>query len=170
MRKIIFLILCLLWMGSIYYMSSVDGAISHKDSYNLVSIIKNIMKSTSIPVNISVNYNNQGVRQNKVAINKADFIVRKSAHFGEFLILAILACSTAFEFKLKGKAAVIYILFFCLLYAVLDEFHQMFTDDRTSSVADVLIDFSGSCIGIGLYYFIYYMVLKRLRIFRKRYI
>jgi hypothetical protein len=39
--------------------------------------------------------------------------------------------------------------FFVLLYAVSDEVHQYFVDDRAGRAVDVLIDSAGSMIGVG---------------------
>jgi len=49
----------------------------------------------------------------------------------------------------------------CLLYAVTDEFHQMFVSGINSLVSDVLTDFAGSLIGIGVFYLVYYKIYDR---------
>lgn len=56
---------------------------------------------------------------------------------------------------------IIYILFICLFYAVTDEFHQSFIPGRTSLVSDILVDFMGAMIGLGLFYLSYYKIYKR---------
>lgn len=74
--------------------------------------------------------------------------VRKLAHFCEFGLLGVL--TAAFMLALhKGRPWLWWIIpaGFCLLYAVSDEVHQMFTE-RGPAVTDVLIDFSGSLTGI----------------------
>ncbi|MCH5138771.1 VanZ family protein, partial [Clostridiaceae bacterium UIB06] len=38
--------------------------------------------------------------------------------------------------------------------------HQSFVPGRTSLVSDVLIDFSGSIIGIAMFYLFYYKLYK----------
>lgn len=74
--------------------------------------------------------------------------IRKLAHFCEFGLLGLL--SAAFMNALgKGKKWLWWVIpaIFCLLYAISDEVHQIFTN-RGPAVTDVLIDFSGSITGI----------------------
>lgn len=77
-------------------------------------------------------------------------IVRKTAHFLEFSVLGVFLSLTMMSFyQISGATHVSVVLFISLFVAVADEFIQSFTD-RTSAVADVLIDFSGSLFGFGL--------------------
>ncbi|MBQ9779601.1 MAG: VanZ family protein [Clostridia bacterium] len=74
--------------------------------------------------------------------------IRKLAHFCEFGLLGVL--TTAFMHALgKGKKWLWWVIpaGFCLLYAISDEVHQIFTQ-RGPAALDVLIDFSGSLTGI----------------------
>ena len=84
--------------------------------------------------------------------------LRKNAHAFEYALLAVIVSNLLFMVGLKGKNALTTIMFICLLFAVGDEFHQLFVPGRTSLVSDVLIDFSGSLVGIGLFYFGYYKI------------
>ncbi|MDF2506028.1 MAG: hypothetical protein K0R06_3523 [Clostridium sp.] len=88
-------------------------------------------------------------------------LIRKNAHAFEYCVLAIVISTILFQFKVKGRGAIIYIMFICLIYAVLDEFHQIYVPGRTSSVRDVLIDFSGALIGMIFYYFVYYKFINK---------
>ena len=80
-------------------------------------------------------------------IENASFVVRKLAHFAEFLLLglAVSGFVTVVNYNRKwwlcGHA-----LLFCLMVAVCDELIQSFVD-RGSTVSDVLIDFSGATVG-----------------------
>ena len=92
--------------------------------------------------------------QNEI-VDSLHGIVRKAAHFSEF---ASLGCLTAIFARLTlglagwrsaflrtaGIPAV-----FCLLCAISDEVHQIFTG-RGPRVTDVLIDFAGAVSGICL--------------------
>jgi len=40
---------------------------------------------------------------------------------------------------------------FCILYALSDEFHQVFVPGRDPKLSDVLVDSAGTGLGIGLY-------------------
>lgn len=75
-------------------------------------------------------------------------LIRKLAHFCEFGLLGVL--TAAFVNALgKGRKWLWWVIpmGFCLLYAISDEVHQMFTE-RGPAVTDVLIDFGGSIVGI----------------------
>lgn len=69
-------------------------------------------------------------------------IVRKGAHFTEYLILSGLITATYGAFIDKRNYS--FILLMCILVALSDEFLQSFIMGRSSEVKDVLIDFSGA--------------------------
>ena len=78
------------------------------------------------------------------------FLVRKSGHFVEYLILGV-ECSLL-AFALCGRltlSGALYSAFGCLFIADIDEFIQSFTE-RGSKVADVLLDFGGAVTGIAV--------------------
>ena len=140
-------ILLLVWMSFIFYNSSVPGTISNSRSNEIVNIIingKDIIKGKNIQKSNMVSLNHK--------LEVFNFFLRKNAHAFEYLVLAVILAVLLNSFGLKGNNFIVYILFVCLLYAVLDEFHQAFVPGRTSLVSDVLIDFSGSILGIILYF------------------
>ncbi|KXH86879.1 VanZ family protein [Sporosarcina sp. HYO08] len=69
-----------------------------------------------------------------------EFLVRKSAHFFIFGLLAtvIYLLLPKRSFRMLGA------LFFTLLFAIGDEYHQSLTGGRTASFQDVLLDMSGA--------------------------
>lgn len=159
MKKLL-VILCILWIGFIFYNSSSSGYVSHESSFAIVNFFRS-EKVKIESVNITKSHQNKSEESKQNAYNKLpvtnrdnwlNFIVRKNAHAFEYLILSILVSGVLLLHNQKGKNALIYIMFICLLCAVLDEFNQMFSIGRTSSVEDVLIDFIGSLIGIALFY------------------
>lgn len=111
--------------------------LSNKTKYNDVSNLK-LTKSTE-----SV-YNNF---KNELEIENKNIFLRKNAHAIEFLILAILLGMVFKSFEMSVKRSIIYILFIVLLYAVTDEYHQIFVEGRNSKVFDIIVDFIGGCIG-----------------------
>ncbi|AGY76897.2 MULTISPECIES: VanZ family protein [Clostridium] len=173
MKKIILIILCILWMGFIFYNSSNNGDISNQRSYNILDnlrkeyrqIKENKIVSKDVNGNVQIKIQKGQVKSTYVnptgnREEKLNLIIRKNAHAFEYFILAILVSGVLFEFNVKGAKALIYIMFVCLFYAVTDEFHQAFVPGRSSLVSDVLIDFLGSLIGIFIFYTIYYLVHK----------
>jgi VanZ family protein len=177
-------------MGFIFYNSSNTGTVSNTKSYAIEAHLKKyyfLLKDEVIKFNNNIKYKIQSKEKNKLhlnnhtdKVNNAPFhsndknglsnndniinlIIRKNAHAFEYLILALFISNLLFTFKLKGKSAIIYIMFVCLFYAVTDEFHQAFVPDRTSLVSDVLIDFVGSLIGTFMFYLFYYKIFRKLK-------
>ena len=83
----------------------------------------------------------------------ANVIVRKGAHLFEYAMLGSFLYLLFKCFKQREYNCWIYALFLVLLCATIDEFFQSFVG-RTSSVRDVLIDFSGAIIGLSVISFI----------------
>lgn len=71
--------------------------------------------------------------------------IRKSAHVAEFTLQGILLANC---FEMQYKRRVIYILFFGLLTACVDEYIQLFSVGRAGMVQDIFIDFIGTVIGM----------------------
>ena len=76
-------------------------------------------------------------------------LVRKGAHLFEYAMLGSLLYLLFKCFKQREHNCWIYALFLVLLCATTDEFFQSFVG-RTSSVRDVLIDFSGAIMGMSV--------------------
>lgn len=86
----------------------------------------------------------------KVQLQKnLSYFVRKAAHFTEYFMLAVLLLLMFRSFNVSLWNQGIYSLFVVLLCAVLDEYFQSFVF-RTSSVGDVMLDFCGGLIGVGV--------------------
>lgn len=136
-------------------MSSNIGEISHRKSDAVVTFIENQSDQPK------VQENRNAIKAEQIKRNNLDHIVRKNAHAFEYIVLAILVSAALFTYNLKGKAALIYIMFICLFYSVTDELHQSFVPGRTSLVSDVLIDFLGAIIGLGIYYLFYYQMYQK---------
>jgi len=169
-------------MSFIFYMSSQNSAVSNDKSYTILNTVKQEYKKGKEILNTepsskgknkgniagSVSKGNLPVGKNIKTIKptvrdeKLNLFIRKNAHVFLYLILAVLVSNAFFTYKYKGKSSLIYIVFICLLYAVLDEFHQSFTIGRSSLVSDVVIDFCGSLMGMGVFYYIYYKIFLRI--------
>ena len=75
-------------------------------------------------------------------------LVRKSAHFTEYFVLAVTVALPLYVYRIRG----IFLFFtggiFCVLFALLDEYHQSFVSGRGASLKDVGIDSLGALFGI----------------------
>ncbi|MBV1817945.1 VanZ family protein [Clostridium cochlearium] len=162
MKKTISIILCVLWIGFIFYNSSNNGTKSNYRSNKVVNTIKTIYKKAKKPIeknktkdtNKKLESSKEYLTSNRFKNKEAyeNYLVRRSAHAFEYFILAILISNAFYQFKIKGKRAFIYILFLCLFTANLDEFYQSFVPGRSSSVGDVLLDFTGSVFATFLFH------------------
>lgn len=88
-------------------------------------------------------------------------LIRKLAHFAEFGALGL--CFGGFAYNLGRIRYEKYIslpMLMALFAAVCDEFIQRFTG-RTSSVKDVLIDFSGALCGLIITWIISSVIQRR---------
>lgn len=80
----------------------------------------------------------------------AHFIIRKMAHFTIYAFLGFSIYRSLSFFHVNPSNIFIGCLLFIILYAGLDEFHQLFVDGRSGEVRDIFIDSCGGCLGIGL--------------------
>lgn len=77
-------------------------------------------------------------------------VVRKGAHVSEYAVLGILTWMALSGHLARRWVRTAVAAGIGLLYAASDEIHQIFVPGRGPGVVDVLIDFSGVCIGVAL--------------------
>lgn len=129
MKKQLSIILVLIWMIIIFIMSSFNAEDSANQSNFIVNIIANIL-----------NINN---------ISLLSLIIRKLAHFTEYLILGTLVINMFT--KNNAKKTYLLSILLCIIYAISDEIHQIFIPGRACQIKDILIDSVGSITGIYLF-------------------
>ncbi len=81
-----------------------------------------------------------------------NFVVRKCAHFTEYMVLGILA---TYAFDLEGQRTFDVLLptaVFLLLVPSIDETIQLFVPGRAGMITDVMIDGCGAPTGVALRY------------------
>lgn len=128
-RKIIYWTLLIIWMIIIFLMSHQPGEVSSNQSDLVLKIFSLV-----------------GIELNDYFGELATFIVRKTAHFSEYMILFFLAYNVLKEYTDSRKIRLLLIAF-VFLYACTDEFHQYFIPGRNMAFKDVLIDTSGGIFG-----------------------
>lgn len=79
----------------------------------------------------------------------AVWVLRKCAHFTEYMLLFFFLCF-ALSTNWKWQKARWWAWLGVILYASSDEFHQLFIPGRVGDVLDVTIDSSGGLIGLLL--------------------
>ena len=143
MKKLIKIIPIILWMILIFCFSNQKAEDSSKLSDGLIVKVANVFVD-----------NNLSNEKKEVILNKYTTLVRKTAHFGIYLILGILVINLLIEYNINIKYLIFISLVICLLYSISDEFHQLFIKGRSGEVRDVLIDSTGSLVGICSYYLV----------------
>ena len=128
--KKISIILVIIWMIVIFIFSNASGELSNLQSEGIVAKLALLIHYTG-------------------DINILRVVVRKIAHFTEYLILGILVINAC---RYNGIKNIIKLsILICILYASLDEIHQLFIQGRAGKVLDICIDTIGSVSGIYLY-------------------
>lgn len=122
-------VLVAIWMIIIFIMSSFNSVESSNQSNFIVDIIANIFKIENIEL--------------------LSFIIRKIAHYTEYLILGFLTINMLNKNDISKKYLISILI--CLIYAISDEIHQFIIPGRACQIKDILIDSIGSITGIYLY-------------------
>ena len=121
----------LAFTGLIFYNSSLPAPVSDEASYFFVNLVAGINAFLDKPVPLPV----------------MNHYIRKTAHFTEYFVQALLLCN-AFQAVWTGrKNPHGYILLLLLMTAVFDEYIQLFSPGRSGQVTDIMLDFSGGFTG-----------------------
>ncbi|MBW6411486.1 VanZ family protein [Clostridium weizhouense] len=130
-QKIFYWSLLICWMAFIFIMSNQPAVISDKQSTTAILILSKL-----------------GINFNGLFGELANFILRKMAHFLEYMILGILTLNVlSLYYKINKKIKFISLLI-VFLYACSDEFHQLFIQGREGAFRDVIIDTLGGSLSI----------------------
>jgi VanZ family protein len=127
-RKLIYWSLLIAWMITIFIMSNQPATVSDFQSMGVLELFSNI-----------------GININGVFGDLANFVIRKCAHFLEYMILALLAFNLL-KLYFNSKQVVIFTITFVFLYACSDEIHQLFVLGREGAIRDVIIDTCGGSV------------------------
>lgn len=79
-----------------------------------------------------------------------DFVFRKIAHISEFFVLTYLLFNALKQHQFSFSKILIFSASLSVIYAIFDEYHQLFVFGRTGTPGDVLIDTLGIIIAIIL--------------------
>lgn len=127
--KIISVLLLFIWIIVIFLFSAETGRTSLSKSKDLLQSIIDMTNFHFLSV----------------------YIIRKIAHFLEYLILGFLLLMTISKFKPLNKKIILVSIFLCVLYACTDEMHQLFVPGRDGRIFDVFVDTMGILLGVTIY-------------------
>jgi len=148
MRKYLYWLLPIGWMGIIYYSSSTPY--EDQDIKPLLGSLFDFSFLEPLVGWISFTYNHSIVSVQTHGINGfIEFFIRKGAHVTVFFLLT---CFLYIAFKKTTYLANhwIFVVSFLLtvLYAISDEIHQGMTPDRTPYIGDVVLDSIGALLAV----------------------
>ena len=140
-KKIISILLLVMWMVLIFCFSQQDATDSSSLSNGFIATIYSFITGKEATLEV---------------LEKYSFIVRKLAHFSVYFVLGLLSFNVMVQFKTKYA----YSFLISFVYSISDEIHQIFIPGRAGQIRDVLIDSSGALLAILICYLISYLVLK----------
>ena len=127
----IHLILPLFWMAVIFMLSHQPASVSSGQSGVFVEQLRHIAPSVDQQL--------------------LTFLVRKGAHIFAYFVLGILTFNALWRVdlsKFKFNYPVGLSIIVCALYAVSDEFHQLFVNGRSGEIRDIIIDSCAATVGV----------------------
>lgn len=166
-KIIISWILVIIWASIIFNLSSKTAEVSTVQSQGLISTFSRLVGAI-IP--------------DEETMTHIDGIVRETAHGVEYFVLGMLlfnalyvtldyrkqeelflTAETGIECTDKYRSLNCFIcsLLICCIYAITDEIHQIPIPGRTFQVLDLIIDFTGSLLGIVIINIGYLLKKKR---------
>src|SRR5699024_5090243 len=124
----------LIWMGVIFFLSHQPGSQPSDLSSGITDVIVHTLQHI-VPF----------LPMEDVFFHH---FIRKSAHFTAYCILGILVIHALSEPNWRRYMTAFLI---AVVYAMTDEFHQLFIPGRSGELRDVAIDSVGAATGIGIY-------------------
>lgn len=126
-------VLCL-WIAVIWGHSMMPGSLSSNESNIVAQLLKPLL-----------------IRLGVTSARMRTYVVRKCAHFTEYLILAMLSRHFVRARGLRFPYSAIVLGTLLAGTPMVDEFIQSFVPGRSSAVRDVCIDVAGGLTGHFLY-------------------
>lgn len=134
----ILVILLMIMFSTIFNFSAQDGeesgSLSREITENVTKNVKSIQRMEK--------------SKKEKTLDKIEHFIRKLAHFSLYTVVGILMMSLMSTYNLIQMKRLEISLGVGVIYAISDEFHQMFIPDRSSSIIDVFIDSCGVFVGI----------------------
>ena len=151
-------LLCAALMAAIFVMSAQDGSESASLSGGFAGRAADLL----FP-----GFSGKSDAERYAALEAAQHLVRKSAHFCEYALLGLLFCR-ALSYRISRRlCCAAAALSAAALYAVSDEVHQLFVPGRSCQLSDMLLDTLGAAAGIAFLFLIRHIVKRRARLRHK---
>jgi VanZ family protein len=113
-------------------------------SFSLQNAVDSSLASSRL-ASFLLNFTQQFIPNHPFELHDFVVLVRKGAHFINFMILMMCVLSVTFS---NIKHPLIISLLFCLLIAIMDESIQLFVAGRSAQLSDIVLDMVGSSFGM----------------------
>lgn len=133
------------WMGVIFFLSHQPASESSDLSSGITDVIVHTMQNIAPFISIEEDFFHH--------------FIRKSAHFTAYLLLGMLVIHAL---RMPYRKGYIMAFLISVLYAMSDEFHQLFIPGRSGELRDIAIDSVGAATGIGVY-MLSMFIIRRFR-------
>ncbi len=141
--RVVLVFFILLWISFIFSNSLKNAEDSTSQSDVIVDFVTEIF----------FGQDNSSLDESDISL--ITIVVRKLAHFSEFAILSALIFSLLITFNIRRKFLILLPSLSTLFIASIDEFLQIFSDGRSCSIFDVMIDVSGGIVAVLILFVIY---------------
>ncbi|MBI4750152.1 MAG: VanZ family protein [Acidobacteria bacterium] len=147
-KRLLYLALPLGWMACLFFFST-DVLSSNQTGSVIEPLIHKVVRTIDPTASPK-------------AVWLGHLLLRKLGHLTEYACLAILWAVVLR--KVSGwshRSVLLMALIFSVGYAVIDEWHQTFTLERSGTIQDVIIDGMGALIGLGILSLIWWWKIRR---------
>ena len=143
------------WMIFIFCMSAKEGG----DSAGFSGEVTQFLQRLFFP-----SWSDLSAAEFAAKMDGFHFLIRKIAHFLEFVVLGALAVCFFGQFRLSRLASAGLAFAFGVLYAFTDELHQFFVEGRSMEAFDVCVDAAGVVFGIALFFAVLFVLAERKKL------
>lgn len=140
-KKILSIILVVIWMSVIFSFSSQQGEGSGNTSRKVCEIVIDVVDIRNKYTDI----------QKEQIITILEPVIRKVAHYTIYLVGGILISNCIYRFYNKDNKLILLSTIIGVGYAISDEVHQLMVAGRNGKINDVIIDSLGIMTGIMLF-------------------
>lgn len=157
LKRIISIILVLVWMSIIFSFSGQKGTKSGNTSKAVSRTI----------VNITGIGNKYGETKKEEIVDIIEPIIRKIAHYTLYTIGGIIIINCIYQFYKEERKLIFVSSSIGILYAITDELHQLVVSGRSAKIADVIIDTLGILTGVTIFLLINQLIEKIIKLKNK---
>lgn len=92
---------------------------------------------------------------------QVNHVIRKMAHAIEYVVLSVCIAIHLLACRVSRKKMFSFSVFLSGIYAITDEFHQLFVPGRCGRISDILIDTTGALMGAVFFLLLLHFIQKR---------